>query len=88
MAVEENAVQAGVYRHYKGGRYLVMGVALHTEDESLMVVYTRLYRRRGPAMFVRPLPMFLGTVVVDGQEIRRFRFIGSEDDGEGLQSVE
>jgi hypothetical protein len=30
------------YRHYKGGEYLVLSVANHTETKELMVVYVSL----------------------------------------------
>lgn len=31
-----------LYRHYKGGEYLVMGVGIHTETKEKMVVYASL----------------------------------------------
>ena len=44
---ESNVVQPGRYRHYKGGEYEVMGVAIHSETDELMVVYRCLYGDRG-----------------------------------------
>ncbi len=45
MTYEEavKAVPAGKYRHYKGGRYEVLGVAKHSETLEPMVVYRALY---------------------------------------------
>jgi hypothetical protein len=36
-------VLPGVYRHYKGQRYEVLGVARHSETEEEFVVYRALY---------------------------------------------
>ena len=52
----------GVYRHYKGGQYRVMGLATHTETKEVMVVYapdkgTGGLVRSGE-VFVRPLDNF------------------------------
>lgn len=55
-------MRTGVYQHYKGGRYLVLGAARHTETDEIMVVYTPLYEHPsgGMPMQVRPMEMFLG----------------------------
>ena len=68
----------GIYEHYKGKKYLVLGIAAHTETEERMVVYVTLYDSSGPRMWVRPLAMFAGSVSVDGSPIPRFRYIGQE----------
>ena len=72
-------LRCGVYEHYKGKKYLVLGVARHTETGELMAVYVPLYElldNEGVQMSVRPLDMFAGDVEV-GSELRpRFRFIG------------
>ena len=60
----------GVYRHYKGGSYEVIGVARHSETNEPLVVYRPLYNARG--WWVRPHAMFFETVVIAG--IRRPRF--------------
>lgn len=60
----------GRYRHYKGGDYEVVGVARHSETHEPLVVYRPLYGEG--ALWVRPYAMFVGTVVVDGLERRRF----------------
>lgn len=63
-------VLPGIYRHYKGNRYEVIGVAKHSETEESLVVYRALYGQRG--LWVRPLEMFRDTVNLDGRNIRRF----------------
>lgn len=64
------AVQAGRYRHFKGGEYEVLGVATHSESGEQLVVYRPLYGERG--LWVRPLAMFEQRVEVEGREVPRF----------------
>ena len=49
-----------VYRHFKGNRYYVEGVARDSETGEEMVVYRQLYGDR--ALWVRPKSMFLSEV--------------------------
>ncbi|SDU18438.1 Protein of unknown function [Pseudomonas pohangensis] len=63
-------LQPGIYRHYKGQQYRVLGTARHSETEEQLVVYQALYGERG--LWVRPLSMFTETVNVDGEQISRF----------------
>ncbi len=61
---------AGKYRHYKGGEYEVIDVAIHSETHEAMVVYRPLYGEG--RLWVRPLAMFVENVVVDGVTLPRF----------------
>ena len=63
-------VQLGLYRHYKGGEYEVIGVARHSETLEELVLYKALYDNG--SLWVRPLEMFLENVIVDGVEKPRF----------------
>ncbi|SHN23714.1 DUF1653 domain-containing protein [Rhizobacter sp. OV335] len=65
----------GLYRHYKGGEYEVIGVARHSESLEAMVVYRPLYNDTG--WWVRPFEMFVGTVEIDGVVRRRFEPVPS-----------
>jgi hypothetical protein len=68
-------LKKGIYRHYKGKLYHVIGVASHSETLEKVVVYKALYKTkfgRG-ALWVRPLAMFTDMLVVDGKRTRRFR---------------
>lgn len=49
-----------VYRHFKGGLYVVQGVAVHSETAELLVIYTSKDDPR--KMWARPLEMFLSPV--------------------------
>jgi hypothetical protein len=69
-------LRCGVYEHYKGKRYLVLGVARHTESGELMAVYVPLYSVPGPQMAARPLAMFSEDLDVDGERRPRFRYVG------------
>ena len=72
-------LRCGVYEHYKGKRYLVLGVARHTESGELMAVYVPLYQVPGPEMAARPLAMFTEDVNVEGEWRPRFRYVGQSD---------
>ena len=60
----------GIYRHYKGKIYEVLGTATHSEDGEQLVVYRASYGKRG--LWVRPLRMFMEAVEVDGKTVPRF----------------
>ncbi|GED23026.1 DUF1653 domain-containing protein [Halomonas halmophila] len=60
----------GIYRHYKGALYEVIGVAQHSETEASLVAYRALYGDYG--LWVRPLAMFMETVEVQGEPLPRF----------------
>ena len=61
---------AGIYRHYKGQRYRVLGTARHSETMEPLVVYQALYGERG--LWVRPAAMFAETVDLHGSPTARF----------------
>jgi hypothetical protein len=64
-------VKPGLYRHYKGKHYEVIGVAKHSETNESMVVYRPLYGERG--LWVRPLKMFEETMP---NGTKRFEYCG------------
>jgi hypothetical protein len=64
------ATPTGLYRHYKGGRYEVLGCVRHSETLEPLVLYRALYGELG--LWVRPHAMFFGTLLVDGVERQRF----------------
>ena len=76
--IMEPKVIPGIYEHYKGNKYLVLGIAGHSETEERMVVYVTLYETQGPGMWVRPLDMFTETVEWEGKHVPRFRYLGPE----------
>jgi hypothetical protein len=66
-------VKLGMYKHYKGGSYQVLGVGIHSETLEEYVIYKALYGQ-GLTWF-RPLSMFLEEVEVNGVRQPRFKFI-------------
>ena len=66
----------GLYRHYKGGMYEVVGTVRHSEDLSPMTLYRALYGEHG--LWVRPAAMFNEMVVIDGINQPRFTFLESK----------
>ncbi len=64
----------GLYRHYKGKEYEVLGTATHSETGERLVVYRPCYGER--ALWVRPLDMFVEEVEVSGVRRPRFARVG------------
>jgi len=56
------SLQNGIYKHYKGNLYQVLGVARHSETEEAHVVYKTLYGDF--SLWIRPLSMFTEMVEV------------------------
>lgn len=50
----------GVYKHFKGDLYIVLGVATHSENADKYVVYRALYGDN--QLYIRPLDMFCSKV--------------------------
>lgn len=73
LSTEAKALQFGLYEHYKGNKYQVLSVAVHSETLEEVVVYKALYGEK--LIWVRPLKMFLETVEVNGEKKPRFTFI-------------
>ncbi|MEO9078530.1 MAG: DUF1653 domain-containing protein [Rhodanobacter sp.] len=69
---------AGIYRHYKGQRYRVLGTARHSETMESLVVYQALYGQYG--LWVRPEAMFCETIELDGERIARFALEQADDE--------
>lgn len=77
--VKETMVGRG-YRHFKGGLYLVLNIAVHSETSELLVVYTGWGdSKRRAQTWVRPLNMFLSDVdhekYPDVKQVKRFELI-------------
>jgi hypothetical protein len=66
-------IKQGIYRHFKGNKYHILGVAQHSENGSSLVVYRPMYGAGD--LWVRPVEMFLETVELNGQQVPRFELL-------------
>ena len=75
-------IAPGIYEHYKGRRYKVIGIARHSENpKQQFVVYRALYDSKdfGPnQIWIRPLDMFIEDVEVDSKTRPRFKLISEK----------
>ncbi|MBR3750301.1 MAG: DUF1653 domain-containing protein [Clostridia bacterium] len=69
-------VRRGIYRHFKGKEYRVLGCARHSETLESMVVYQALYGDM--SLWVRPEKMWSEQVEHNGERIPRFTLITPE----------
>ena len=70
--MDTQEIRPGIWRHFKGNHYQVIGVAKHAESLEPMVVYRALYGEG--RLWVRPASMWLETVERDGKTYHRFVF--------------
>lgn len=71
-------IQPGLYRHFKGKEYEVIGTAHHSETLEELVVYRALYTSPEfgeNALWVRPLAMWEEEVEFEGSKVKRFERI-------------
>ncbi|MCW8092647.1 DUF1653 domain-containing protein [Alteromonas sp. ASW11-130] len=73
MTSKLRKVRPGLYKHYKGNEYRVIGVATHSETKERVVVYRPCYGEQ--ALWVRPLEMFCETISVNNESVPRFAFL-------------
>ena len=80
--MDTNELPSGVYKHYKGGFYQLLGLGQHTETGELLVVYVALSSPiiplPGPRIRCRPLSMWFDFVGEPKQQRRRFEYVGQE----------
>lgn len=67
---EKDKIRPGRYLHFKGGEYVVIGIAHHSETLEDLVLYTHAESQE---YWVRPVAMFTEEVEVDGTRVLRFR---------------
>jgi hypothetical protein len=62
-------VTPGIYRHFKGGLYQVLGLTRHSETKEQFVVYQQVGKDE---TWIRPYQIFVGTISLDGACEPRF----------------
>lgn len=71
-------IKLGIYEHYKGKKYELIGLARHSETLEELIIYKALYNSEDfgkDAIWARPKNMFFENVVIDGKEQPRFKLI-------------
>ena len=71
-----DSIKKGIYRHYKGNLYEVIGIAKHSETLEEMVVYKALYGDGG--LWVRPAKMWNEIIEFPQKSVKRFEPVESE----------
>lgn len=71
-------IKKGIYRHYKGHEYRVLGEATETEGKESVVIYQDLEDEN--KIWTRPRAMFLSDVETSEGKKPRFLFLQAEDD--------
>lgn len=69
-------IEPGIYRHFKGKMYRVIGMVTHSETLEELVLYQALYGEMG--FWVRPVAMFGEIVLHENQSVQRFTLIEKE----------
>ncbi len=69
-------IKKGIYKHFKGNLYEVLGMALHSETVEEMVIYKALYGEG--KTWVRPASMWEEEVEYEGRKVKRFTFMGEQ----------
>ena len=72
-----STIKPGLYRHFKGNLYEVIGTAKHSETLEEMVVYRACYGEHG--LWVRPAAMWNEIIERDGKTFRRFTLVESDE---------
>ncbi len=70
-------MKKGIYRHFKGGMYEVLGIAIHSETEEEMVIYRSL---KNNSLWVRPKKMWEEKIEREGKIYQRFIYIGDNNE--------
>ncbi|NTV44160.1 MAG: DUF1653 domain-containing protein [Candidatus Yonathbacteria bacterium] len=74
-------ITPGIYRHFKGKEYDIIGVGRHSETMEELVFYRARYDSEefGPRpLWARPIASFLETVQTPNGEVKRFTKMNSE----------
>lgn len=72
LSKEAKNLKKGIYKHFNGKYYYVLGVAIHSETYEELVMYVALYNIN--KIWVRPLYNFIELVKKDGMILPRFQY--------------
>ncbi|MBQ7835851.1 MAG: DUF1653 domain-containing protein [Clostridia bacterium] len=71
-------IKKGIYKHFKGGVYRVIGIGKHSESLEEMVVYQST---SDGGLWIRPACMWDEKVQYQGETVLRFQLIDEEQEG-------
>jgi hypothetical protein len=74
-----DSVKPGIYKHFKGNTYHVLGVGENTETRELSVIYIPQHGEYAGKLSYRPLAMFLEDVDRPELNYKGPRFILEEE---------
>lgn len=60
MSSTQKPIINRIYQHFKGDKYIVVDIAIHSETEEEMVIYRQLYG--DGKLYARPLELFMSEV--------------------------
>lgn len=79
METQQEIIKKGWYKHWKGGIFEVIGIAIHTETLEKFVLYIHYSEENPGGYWIRPLDMFLGEKTLeDGTKMKRFEYVGEK----------
>ncbi len=64
--------------------YNVIDIVKHSETLEDLVYYECLYDNELAKLWVRPMKMFFETVVINGEEVPRFKYVGNKKASERI----
>ncbi len=73
----DKVIEGAIYRHFKGARYKVLGVAKDSETLDELVIYQSMDKDR--ILWARPKKMFCEMVTVEGNGVPRFQLAEMPD---------
>ena len=81
-------LKLGKYQHYKGKFYEVMDITRHSETTEEFVFYKVLSDSRefkNVPLQMGSKKMFLERIVIDGEEVAKFKYVGDIEDVGGIE---
>ena len=75
LSPKARILRPGLYEHYMGKRYHVIGVAFHSETFEELVIYRETEGTR--LFWLKPLEGFTETVEIYGERVPRFNYLNA-----------
>jgi hypothetical protein len=73
FSLQAKSLARGIYKHYSGKTYQVLGIGRHSETLEEYVIYKALYDDGD--LWIRPLSLFCECVEIDGKDVPRFSLV-------------